>query len=68
MKPPYTCNGCKGVRSCTLKKKVYDAKEAQKEYEAVRSESRQGINLTAEELRRVDADPAGTVYPPHLHK
>lgn len=54
MKPPYTCNGCKGVRSCTLKKKVYDAKEAQKEYEAVRSESRQGINLTAEELRRVD--------------
>ena len=53
-KPPYVCNGCKEVRSCTLKKKVYDAKEAQKEYESVRSESRQGINLTPEELRRVD--------------
>ena len=53
-KPPYVCNGCRELRSCTLKKKVYDAKEAQKEYEVVRSESRQGINLTAEELRRVD--------------
>ena len=53
-KPPYTCNACKEIRSCTLKKQVYDGKEAQKEYETVRSESRQGINLTAEELRRVD--------------
>lgn len=53
-KPPYVCNACKDIRTCTLKKKIYDAKEAQKEYEAVRSESRQGINLTAEELRRVD--------------
>ena len=54
VKPPYVCNSCREIRSCTLKKKIYDAKEAQKEYEAVRSESRQGINLTAEELRRVD--------------
>ena len=27
-KPPYVCNTCKEIRSCTLKKKVYDAKEA----------------------------------------
>lgn len=53
-KPPYVCNGCREIRSCTLKKKVYEAKEAQKEYEAVRSESRQGINLSAEELQRID--------------
>ena len=36
-KPPYTCNACKEIRSCTLKKQVYDGKEAQKEYETVRS-------------------------------
>lgn len=54
LKPPYVCNACKDIRSCTLKKKIYDAKEAQREYEEVRSESRQGISLTAEELRRVD--------------
>lgn len=53
-KPPYVCNACGDIRTCTLKKRVYDAKEAQKEYETVRSESRQGIDLTAEELRRVD--------------
>lgn len=30
-KPPYACNSCKEIRSCTLKKQIYDAKEAQKE-------------------------------------
>ena len=53
-KPPYVCNGCSQIRSCTLRKKVYDAKEAQKEYEQLRSESRQGICLDAEELKRID--------------
>lgn len=53
-KPPYVCNGCKKVRSCTLRKQVYDAKEAQKAYETNRSDSRIGIDLTPEELRRLD--------------
>lgn len=53
-KPPYVCNGCKQIRSCTLLKKMYDAKEAQKEYEQVRSESRQGISIDADELSRID--------------
>ena len=53
-KPPYVCNGCKSVRSCTLRKQVYDAKEAQKAYEENRSDSRTGIDLTPEELQRLD--------------
>ena len=53
-KPPYVCNGCKQIRSCTLEKKKYDAKKAQKDYEELRSESREGIDLTPEELRRID--------------
>ena len=54
-KPPYVCNSCRSVRSCTLRKQVYDAKEAQKTYESIRSESRQGVDLTPEELVRLDA-------------
>lgn len=53
-KPPYVCNGCKSIRSCTLRKHVYDAKEAQKAYEEIRSDSRIGIDLTPEELQRLD--------------
>lgn len=53
-KPPYVCNGCKSIRSCTLRKQVYDAKEAQKAYEENRSDSRTGIDLTPEELKRLD--------------
>lgn len=53
-KPPYVCNGCKTRRSCTLSKCTYDAKEAQKEYELMRSESRQGIGIDADELARID--------------
>lgn len=32
-KAPYVCNSCKQVRSCTLAKQFYDAKEAHKTYE-----------------------------------
>lgn len=53
-KPPYVCNGCKSIRSCTLRKQVYDAKEAQKAYETNRSDSRTGVDLTPEELQRLD--------------
>lgn len=52
-KAPYTCNGCKERRNCTLEKAVYYADSAQKEYELVRSESREGINLTEEELKHM---------------
>ena len=53
-KPPYVCNGCDTRHGCKLKRHLYDAKYAQKEYEAVRSESRQGFAITKEELKRID--------------
>lgn len=53
-KAPYVCNPCSHIKSCTLEKRMYDAKEAQKAYEKKRSESRQGIDLTPEELSRLD--------------
>ena len=39
-KAPYVCNACNQVRSCTLSKRYYDAKEANKAYERTRSDSR----------------------------
>lgn len=54
-KPPYVCNGCEYRRSCTLEKRIYSASHAQREYEAIRSESRQGIQLTEEEALRLDS-------------
>ena len=54
-KPPYVCNGCKERMGCKLQRHLYDAKYAQKEYESVRSESRQGFAITSDELKRIDA-------------
>ena len=53
-KPPYVCNGCKERSGCKLRRHLYDAKYAQSEYEAVRSESRQGFATEPAELRRID--------------
>ena len=57
--PPYVCNGCGERPSCTLRKRLYRALYAQNEYEIVRSESRQGVALTPEEVARIDA----IIYP-----
>lgn len=54
-KPPYVCNGCNTRRNCTLEKRLYIATEAQKEYEEIRSESRQGIQLTEDEAIKLDS-------------
>lgn len=54
-KPPYVCNGCKERSGCKLKRHLYDAKFAQTEYEAVRSESRKGFATEPAELRRIDS-------------
>lgn len=53
-KPPYVCNGCDSLRKCTLRKKFYVAKDAQYEYEYVRSESRSGIAISEGELNHLD--------------
>ena len=51
--PPYVCNGCEDRRKCTLEKHVYKAIAAQKEADAVRSESRAGTHLTPKELQHI---------------
>ncbi|PNT91623.1 IS30 family transposase [Clostridium thermosuccinogenes] len=54
-KPPYVCNGCEDKQSCTLEKRIYSATHAQREYETVRSECRQGLQITEEEAIRLDS-------------
>ncbi|WP_295091415.1 IS30 family transposase [Ruminococcus sp.] len=53
--PPYVCNGCSDRPKCTLEKRFYNARSADKEYRAVLSESREGFNLTEEEFLAIDA-------------
>lgn len=64
-KPPYVCNGCKERQGCKLQWHLYDAKYAQKEYESVRSESRQGFAITSDELKRIDGIIAPLVQQGH---
>ena len=53
-KPPYVCNGCENLRKCPLRKKLYISKNAQEEYEYIRSEARSGIAITESELSHLD--------------
>ena len=53
-KAPYVCNACPEQIRCKLRKKYYHAKDAQKMYEKKLSKSRQGINMTAAELRNLN--------------
>lgn len=50
----YVCNGCPKRTQCSLEKSLYDPFLAQKEYEAVRSESRLGICITEDEAIALD--------------
>ena len=51
---PFVCNGCPRKSRCPLSKWLYDAKKAQLAYETERSESRQGIALSENELQELD--------------
>ena len=53
-KPPYVCNYCEDYKSCPLDKKIYDAVYAQKQYEKNLYNSRKGINMTPEELQKLN--------------
>lgn len=53
-KPPYVCNGCPDRSKCRLQRHLYSAKQAQKEYEVTRSESRRGVSVDPQELKRID--------------
>ena len=52
--PPYVCNGCKDLHSCTLRKFFYNHADAHNEYRTVLVESREGFNLTAREIQEID--------------
>lgn len=53
-KPPYVCNGCPQKQGCRRPKKYYRAKQAQKAYEDTLTKSRSGINMTPEELQKLN--------------
>ena len=50
---PGACNGCENFHSCRFSKYKYDASIAQNEYEKSLVESRQGFNITQEEIKRI---------------
>lgn len=54
-KPPYVCNGCDKLKSCTLEKHFYHAATAYTEYKDVLSETRSGISLSESEVKHLDA-------------
>lgn len=56
LKAPFVCNGCKKRRyHCAFQKQLYFAKIAQKEYETLLKESREGIPLNKEAFYEADA-------------
>ena len=52
--PPYVCNGCPNESRCTLKKRYYLHKQAHEAYRETLVESRQGANITEDELLDLD--------------
>lgn len=60
---PYVCNNCSRKSKCTLTKRYYSAKTAQKNYEKILVESRLGIENSMEEILRID-----NIITPLTHK
>ena len=52
--PPYVCNGCSKKIGCRLSKYYYRAKDANNEYLSFRSESRQGIRISKDEIYEIN--------------
>ena len=52
--PPYVCNGCPKKSHCRFSKYYYRAKDANKEYNEFKSESRIGIRLSQEEIYNIN--------------
>ena len=50
---PGACNGCKKAKNCHYDKYKYDAQEAHYEYTVSLKETRQGFNITREEVKRI---------------
>ena len=76
-KPPYVCNTCKLNRLCIKDRFVYSAKFADAMAVRRRSESRQGIRISDEDLKRLDelisrlvkkGQPLTHIYAEHAHE
>jgi IS30 family transposase len=52
--PPYVCNGCADEAACVLRKFYYLHKLAHRNYREILTESREGANITEEELISLD--------------
>ena len=52
---PYVCNGCKSRSGCRKVRWTYYAREADNSYKEVKSETRKGINLTPEEVYKINS-------------
>lgn len=50
LEPPFVCNSCGGFNSCSLQRQAYRAKYAQDCYEERLVSSREGFDMTEEEL------------------
>jgi IS30 family transposase len=53
-RPPYVCNGCKQKNRCVLKKYLYSALTAHKNYLDTLSSCREGISYTEDEIQGID--------------
>ena len=49
-RPPFVCNGCRDFGKCRLERSVYIADAAQLDYRETLVESRNGANISADEL------------------
>ena len=55
VKPPYVCNGCEKVMACKMQKCFYYAGSAEEMHKRMLSSARQGMNMTAEEMKYIGA-------------
>ena len=54
LKPPYVCNSCNSYSQCRKFKYIYIANKAQEKYESSLISSRQGINISEDDLKKLD--------------
>lgn len=52
--PPYACNGCPKEARCVLRKRFYLGAPAHRDYRGTLVASREGANITQDELRGLD--------------
>lgn len=55
LKAPFVCNGCSKKVGCRLDKYFYKAVPANRQYKTILVESRNGVNISEEELKQMDS-------------